>query len=92
MIPNLICFFGGFFLSGIIDTTINGFYQFPFIASTFLVFVLEELSKKYYALFYKKPFRFFQTNNDIIRAVDNINYTKMGIIYGLIVDAFKLGS
>nr|WKK50270.1 hypothetical chloroplast RF20 [Ochrosphaera neapolitana] len=92
MISNLICFFGGFFLSGIIDTTINSFYPFPFVASTFLVFILEEFSKKYYSLFYKKPFRFFQANSDIIRAVDNINYTKMGVIYGLIVDAFKLGS
>lgn len=92
MILDLICFFGGFFFASLINTTINTFYPFPFLASTFLIFMVEELSKKYYGLFYKKPFTFFKINNDIIRLLDRINYTKMGVIYGLIVDAFKLGS
>jgi hypothetical protein len=84
MVARLICFFGGFLLSSIFDTTVAEFNEWSILGAALAVASLETISRFYYAL--KKKLQ-SQT-----RSVTLINDLKLGIIYGLIVDAFKLGS
>lgn len=89
---NVLFFFSGFFVANIIDTTLGLIYNIPFVSATCIVFFFEEFSKIYYRSLNRKPFHALQNNNDIMELLGRVNFTKMGIIYGLLVDAFKLGS
>ena len=89
---NILFFFSGFFIANIIDTTIGLIYNIPFVSATCVIVFFEEFSKTYYRFLNRKPFYSLRNNNDIMKLLDRANFTKMGIIYGLLVDAFKLGS
>jgi hypothetical protein len=85
MLVRLICFFGGFLLSSIFDTTIAEFNEWSMLGASLGVAGLETISKLYYNLVMKgKGWK--------IETLNLLNDLKLGIIYGLIVDAFKLGS
>ena len=91
MILKLICFFGGFLVSSIIDTTLGEFNEWAIVGAALVVATLEIISK----VFYKNVTKFqnkFNVNFTNFRLLKLINSLKLGIIYGLIVDAFKLGS
>jgi hypothetical protein len=85
MLVRLICFFGGFLLSSIFDTTIAEFNEWSILGASLGVAGLEAISKLYYTLIMKgKGWK--------VETLNLLNDLKLGIIYGLIVDAFKLGS
>jgi hypothetical protein len=85
MLIRLICFFGGFLMSSIFDTTIAEFNEWSILGASLGVAGLETISKLYYALFIKRK-------QQGVGALNLLNDFKLGLIYGLIVDAFKLGS
>jgi hypothetical protein len=85
MVIRLICFFGGFLLANIFDTTISEFNEWSILGAALAVASLETISKFYYM--------FNLMAKDLkVETVYLINDLKLGLIYGLIVDAFKLGS
>ena len=90
----LISFFGGFFSSNILDTTVAEIFQdFKILGAALIVASLETSSNFFYSIFRRISLNnFFTKKTSIIRLVTLFNYLKIGIIYGLIVDAFKLGS
>lgn len=85
MLIRLICFFGGFLLANIFDTTIGEFNEWSILGAALTVACLETISKFYYMLNVK-------TKNIKVETLNLLNDLKLGLIYGLIVDAFKLGS
>ena len=91
MILNLISFFGGFLLSSIIDTTLGEFNEWAIVGAALVVASLEVLSKFFYSLSIQLQGT-TNVNYTSIRLLNLLNSLKIGIIYGLIVDAFKLGS
>ena len=91
MLINLIGFFGGFMLSSILDTTLGGLQEWAIVGAALVVACLEILNKMFY-LIASKIVSFLKEKYYIIRLLNLINYLKVGLIYGLIVDAFKLGS
>jgi hypothetical protein len=91
MILNLISFFGGFLLSSIIDTTLGEFNEWAIVGAALVVASLEILSKFFYSLSIQLQ-RKININYTGIKLLNLLNSLKVGIIYGLIVDAFKLGS
>ena len=77
----LICFLLGFFIATALSTIPAQTGDWGVIAASIIVSISEITSKIIYQkLKYKK------------RVLSNLNYVKIGIIYGLFVDAFKLGS
>ena len=88
---NLIGFFGGFMLSSILDTTLGELQEWAIVGAALVVACLEILNKMFY-LIASKIVSFLKEKYYIIRLLNLINYLKVGLIYGLIVDAFKLGS
>ena len=89
MILNLISFFSGFLASSIVDTSLGEFSEWAIVGASFVVANIESFNNFYYSLINKntlinKPYIFILFNV--------LNYFKIGIVYGLIVDAFKLGS
>ena len=91
MIFNLISFFSGFLTSSIIDTSLGEFSEWAIVGAALVVASLETTSKFFYTLVsrvrngrVKKSY--------ILNLLIILNSIKVGIIYGLIVDAFKLGS
>jgi len=91
MIFNLISFFSGFLTSSIIDTSLGEFSEWAIVGAALVVANIESFNNFYYSLVCKKR------NNVIYKSYifilfDILNYFKVGVIYGLIVDAFKLGS
>lgn len=86
MVYNLISFFAGFLFSSIFDTTLAEFQEWAIIGTAFIVASIETVSK----IFYSTTTRFL--NTPYTRFMSLGNYLKMGLIYGLIVDSFKLGS
>ena len=91
MIFNLISFFSGFLVSSVIDTSLGEFNEWAIVGSSLVVANIETFNNIYYSFLNKKKNSFVK--NFYIWALLNIlNYFKIGIIYGLIVDAFKLGS
>ena len=91
MLINLIGFFGGFMLSSILDTTLGELQEWAIVGAALVVACLEILNKMFY-LIASKIVSFLKEKYYIIRVLNLINYLKVGLIYGLIVDAFKLGS
>lgn len=90
MFAKFIAFFGGFLLSSIIDTTISEFQEWNIVGAALIVASIEAISNLFYSLTKQKSFlpNTLITNKNLAL----INYLKLGLIYGLIVDAFKLGS
>ena len=91
MIFNLISFFSGFLTSSIIDTSLGEFSEWAIVGASLVVANIESFNNFYYSAISKNRNAIF--NKSYIFILLNIlNYFKVGIIYGLIVDAFKLGS
>ncbi len=91
MIINFIGFFGGFLLSNVIDTTLGEFNEWAVVGAALVVASLELMSKFFYFTSYKIN-KTLKGNFYIFKLFKILNNLKIGIIYGLIVDAFKLGS
>jgi hypothetical protein len=84
-------FFGGFLVSSIIDTTLGELNEWAIVGAALVVASLETTSKFFYTFVARvndsvmsKPF--------ILDLAIILNAIKVGTVYGLIVDAFKLGS
>ena len=91
MILKWIGFFGGFLLSSIIDTTLGEFSEWAIVGAAFVVANIESFNNLYYSAVSKN--RGIVVNKSyIFTLLDALNFLKIGIVYGLIVDAFKLGS
>ena len=91
MIFNLISFFSGFLTSSIIDTSLGEFSEWAIVGSSIVVVNIESFNNIYYSLIRENKIALI--NRYYIRILLNsLNFFKIGIIYGLIVDAFKLGS
>ena len=91
MLFNLISFFSGFLTSSIIDTSLGEFSEWAVVGASLVVANIESFNNFYYSLINKKT-KIFVSKPYIFLLLDILNYFKIGIIYGLIVDAFKLGS
>ena len=91
MILRLIAFFGGFLLSSIIDTTLGEFNEWAIVGAALVIATIEGFNKIYYYFFRQIRAnileKFYFTS-----LLNLLNFFKIGLIYGLIVDAFKLGS
>nr|YP_010903041.1 hypothetical protein P4C74_pgp138 [Hypnea pseudomusciformis]WCH55095.1 hypothetical protein [Hypnea pseudomusciformis]WCH56688.1 hypothetical protein [Hypnea pseudomusciformis] len=77
----IICLLFGFFVATILSTISAQTGDWSIIAAAIIIAYNEIISK----MVYKHP------NNQLI-ILTIINNLKIGIIYGLLVDAFKLGS
>ncbi len=90
-IYKILGFFGGFLVSSIIDTTLGELNEWAIVGAALVVASLETASKFFYTLVSR-------VRNGVVRRsyllnlMIILNTIKVGIIYGLIVDAFKLGS
>ena len=86
MIFNLISFFSGFLASSIIDTSLGEFSEWAIVGAALVAANIESFNNFYYFLISKNR------NSYTLILLDILNFFKIGIVYGLIVDAFKLGS
>jgi hypothetical protein len=91
MIGTLIAFFSGFLTSSIIDTSLGEFSEWAIVGASLVIANIETFNNFYYS--------FTARNKDslvgkpsLLTLLDTLNFFKIGIVYGLIVDAFKLGS
>ncbi len=88
---NLIGFFGGFLTSSIVDTTLGEFNEWAIVGAALVIATIEGFNKIYYYFFRQIRAnileKFYFTS-----LLNLLNFFKIGLIYGLIVDAFKLGS
>ena len=91
MILNLISFFSGFLTSSIIDTSLGEFSEWAIVGAALVVANIESFNNCYYFLIKNNRNTIF-SKSYIFLLLDTLNFLKIGIIYGLIVDAFKLGS
>ena len=91
MIFNLISFFSGFLTASIIDTSLGEFSEWAIVGASLVVANIESFNNLYYYLIRKERGALISKPN-IIGLADILNFFKVGVIYGLIVDAFKLGS
>ena len=91
MIFNLISFFSGFLTSSIVDTSLGEFSEWAIVGSSFVVANIEAFNNFYYSLIRKNKNTIISQSYAFL-LLDSLNFFKIGIIYGLIVDAFKLGS
>ena len=91
MVLILIGFFGGFLVSSILDTTLGEYSEWAIVGAALIVATIESFNKIYYSFFRRNRFKQIAAPN-IFNVIKIVNYFKIGIIYGLIVDAFKLGS
>jgi hypothetical protein len=91
MIFNLISFFSGFLTSSIVDTSLGEFSEWAIVGSSLVVANIESFNNFYYSLLRKNKSNII-SQSYIYLLLDILNFFKIGIIYGLIVDAFKLGS
>ncbi len=91
MILNIISFLGGFLTSSIIDTSLGEFSEWAIVGASFVVANIESFNNFYYSAITKNT-NIFIRRTYISVLLDLLNYFKIGILYGLIVDAFKLGS
>tara|TARA_B100000767_G_scaffold40947_3_gene34684 strand:+ start:1187 stop:1465 length:279 start_codon:yes stop_codon:yes gene_type:complete len=92
MIVNLISFLSGFLFSSILDTTLGEFQEWAIVGAALIVSTIENLSKTFYFIYFKSQLRKSNKKYLIIYVLDIVQFFKIGLIYGLIVDAFKLGS
>jgi|TARA_B100000683_G_C12464972_1_gene545616 hypothetical protein len=91
MILNLISFFGGFLISSIVDTSLGEFSEWAIVGAALVVANIESFNNFYYSFTIKNRTTMIRRSS-ITTLLDILNYFKIGLIYGLIVDAFKLGS
>tara|TARA_B100000475_G_C15016573_1_gene322538 strand:- start:1741 stop:2016 length:276 start_codon:yes stop_codon:yes gene_type:complete len=91
MIFNLISFFSGFLTSSIIDTSLGEFSEWAIVGASLVVANIESFNNFYYSLSSKNR-NMLINRSYIFVLLDILNFFKIGIVYGLIVDAFKLGS
>lgn len=91
IILSITAFLVGFVFSSVFDTTIAEFQEWSIVGAALIVATFELISKFFY---FTKSKNLFSLNNNyyIIKLLDLTNYLKIGLIYGLIVDSFKLGS
>jgi hypothetical protein len=91
MILNIIGFLSGFLFSSVLDTTLGEFQEWAIVGSAIIVASLELLNKIFYYLYFKIQPK-FKRKYEVLDLLNILNFLKIGLIYGLIVDAFKLGS
>ena len=91
MILNLISLFGGFLFSSIIDTSLGEFNEWAIVGASLIVATTESFNKLYYFTI-KQTKGQYKKKGEAINLFNSLNNFKVGIIYGLIVDGFKLGS
>lgn len=87
----IIGFFSGFLISSIIDTTLGELNEWAIVGAALVVASLETTSKIFYT-FISNVRNGMVTPSNLLNLLIIFNSVKVGIIYGLIVDAFKLGS
>jgi hypothetical protein len=91
MIFNIISFLGGFLTSSIIDTSLGEFSEWAIVGASLVVANIEVFNRFYYYVLTNNKSLLLQRSY-IVVLLNILNFFKVGIIYGLIVDAFKLGS
>ena len=91
MILDLIGFLSGFLLSSILDTTLGEFQEWAIVGTALIVSSLEIINKIFYYTYFKIRSK-LNKKYSIIESLSVLNFLKVGLIYGLVVDAFKLGS
>ena len=91
MVLNLISFLSGFLTSSIIDTSLGQFSEWAIVGASLVVANIESFNNFYYSLISRNKNAFINRTYMLV-LLDILNFFKIGIIYGLIVDAFKLGS
>ena len=79
----LISFLFGFFLGSVVSTTAGQRAELDVVVAGFLVFLTEITSR----IFYSRNFFARQA-----LWVESVNFLKVGFIYSLFLEAFKLGS
>jgi hypothetical protein len=90
-VAKLIGFFGGFVLSNIIDTTLGELNEWEIVGAALIVSSLE-LGNNFFYTFASRIKNSLGPNSSLYEILIILNYVKRGIIYGLILEAFKLGS
>ena len=90
MLINATSIFLGFFVASFLDTTIGEFPSWAITGASSIVVGVELLNEIIYFYYYST--RYLKKNLRIRKTLNILNFFKLGIIYGLIVDAFKLGS
>jgi len=91
MVLNLIGLFGGFLVSSIIDSTLGEFSEWAVVGAALVIATLESFSNFFYYVTNQRR-GLLRKNYSLIRILYTLNFFKIGVIYGLVVDAFKLGS
>lgn len=91
MLFSLISFFGGFLASSLIDTSLGEFSEWAIVGASLVVANIEAFNNFYYSLVSKNR-NGFVSRPYLLKLLNLLNFFKIGIVYGLIVDAFKLGS
>ena len=92
MLFNLISFLSGFLFSSILDTTLGEFSEWAIVGAALIVSSLEIVTKIFYSTNSRLRKKKFSKKYSIMVVLNVLQFFKVGIIYGLIVDAFKLGS
>ena len=90
-IYKFIGFFGGFLISSVIDTTLGELNEWAIVGAALVVASIETTSKFFYTLVTRVRNGAVKSSS-FLNLMIILNSIKVGIIYGLIVDAFKLGS
>jgi hypothetical protein len=90
-ISKLIGFFGGFVLSNILDTTLGELNEWEIVGAALIVSSLELVNKLFHT-FASRIKNSLGPNSSLYETLIILNFVKRGIIYGLILEAFKLGS
>ena len=91
MVFNLISLFSGFLASSIIDTSLGEFSEWAIVGAAIVVANIESFNNFYY--FATSPTRNGKFKKSKVKNIlDWLNFFKTGVVYGFIVDAFKLGS
>ena len=91
MVLNLISLFSGFLFSSIIDTSLGEFNEWAIVGASLIVATIESFNN-FYFFFTKKNQKKADKKVGTFDVFDSLNNFKVGILYGLIVDGFKLGS
>jgi len=91
MILNLISLFSGFLFSSIIDTSLGEFNEWAIVGASLIIATTESFNKFYFFTIKKTRDKYIRKQGTV-DLFDSLNNFKIGIIYGLIVDGFKLGS
>lgn len=86
MLLNLLCFLVGFLAASVIDTSLGEFNEWAVVGAALVIATVELFNNIYFRI------RSLIKNYHINLINNWANLVKVGFIYGLIVDAFKLGS